>query len=217
MPMLDLSPHELLTTTRAVRRRLDLTRPVAMEVIRECLEVALQGPSGGNTQGWHFIVVTDAGKRAALAGLYRRAFEEYQTMPIAAGNIHQDDPVRGAQQRRVMESSAYIAAHLHEVPVHVIPCIAGRITEKNIARAASLFGSIHPATWNYMLAARLRGLGTVWTTLHLLYEKEAAAILGIPYDEVSQASLIPTAYSKGTDFKPARREPLAAVLHLDGW
>jgi nitroreductase len=215
--MLDLTAHALLTTTRAVRRRLDLTRPVEMALIRECLEVALQGPSGGNTQGWHFVVVTEPGQRAALGALYRRAFEAYRTMPIAAGNIHQDDPVRGAQQRRVMDSSAYLAAHIHEVPVHVVPCIEGRITAQNVARAASLFGSIHPATWNYMLAARLRGLGTVWTTLHLLHEREAAAVLGIPYDQVTQASLIPTAWCKGTDFKPARREPLEQVLHLEGW
>ena len=217
MAFLDLSPEELLTTTRAVRRRLDLTRPVELEVIKECLEVALQAPSGGNIQSWHFVVVTDAAKRARLAELYSRAFAEYRTMPTAAGNIHQDDQVRGAQQRRVMESSAYIAAHLHEVPVHVIPCIEGRITEKNIPRSASLWGSLHPATWNFMLAARMRGLGTVWTTNHLMYEKEAADVLGIPFDTVSQGSLIPVAYTKGTDFKPAMRQPLDDVLHVDGW
>ncbi len=217
MPMLDLSPEELLTTTRAVRKRLDLTRPVELEVIRECLEIALQAPSAGNSQGWHFVVVTDAGKRAKLADFYRRAFAEYRTWPTAAGNIHQDDPVRGPQQRRVMESSAYIAAHLHEVPVLVIPCIEGRITEKNIPRSASLWGSLHPATWNFMLAARMRGLGSVWTTLHLMYEKEAADVLGIPFDDVSQGSLIPVAYTKGTDFKPAKRQPLDDVLYVDGW
>ena len=217
MTVLDISANDLLTTTRAVRKRLDLTRPVEMEVIRECLEVALQAPSGGNVQGWHFLVVTDVAKRAKLAEMYRRVFAEYSTLPTAAGNIHQEDPERGLQQRRVMESSDYLAAHLHEVPVHVIPCIEGRITEKNLSRSASLWGSLHPATWNFMLAARLRGLGTAWTTLHLLHEKEAADVLGIPYDEVSQGSLIPVAYSKGTAFKPAKRQPLEDVLHVNGW
>ena len=180
-------------------------------------EIAMQAPTGGNLQGWHFMVVTDAAKRAKLAEIYRRVFAEYSKSPASPWSVHQDDPVRGAQQTRVKDSSAYLAEHLHEVPVHVIPCIEGRITEKNIARSASLWGSLHPATWQFMLAARMRGLGTAWTTLTLVYEKEAADVLGIPYDKVSQGSLIPVAYTQGTDFKPARRQPLDDVLHINAW
>lgn len=215
MPNLNLSPEELLTTTRAVRKRLDLTRPVELEVIKECLEIALQAPTGGNRQGWHFIVVTDPAKREGLAELYRRAFEAYAATPSPSGNLN--DSERGRQLARVMESATYLASHLHEVPVHVIPCIEGRITADNLPRAAGFWGSLHPAAWNFMLAARLRGLGTSWTTLHLQYEREAADVLGIPFDTVSQGLLIPVAYTKGTDFKPAKRQPLDDVLHVDGW
>ncbi len=217
MPTLNLTPDEMLTTTRAVRKRLDLTRPVEPAVLDECLEIALQAPSGSNAQRWHFVVVTDAGKRAQLAELYRRAFDAYREMPIAAGNLFQDDPQRAPQQRRVMDSAQYLADHLHEVPVHVIPCLEGRPPQNGFIPSVSMWGSILPAAWSFMLAARARGLGTSWTTLHLVYEREAASVLGIPYDEVSQCLLIPTAYTRGTDFKPARRKPLEEVLHYDHW
>jgi len=217
MPTLDLTPDELLTTTRAVRKRLDLSRPVGLEVIRECLEIALQAPSGSNAQRWHFVVVTDAAKRAALAKLYNRAFDAYRDMPIAAGNLFREDPVRGPQQARVMDSAEYLAAHLHEVPVHVIPCMEGRADEVPAVRAAGMWGSLMPAAWSFMLAARARGLGTSLTTLHLIYEREAAELLGIPFDEITQGLLIPTAYTQGTDFKPATRQPLDEVLHVDKW
>lgn len=217
MANLKLTVDEMLTTTRAVRKRLDLTRPVEPEIIEECLEIALQAPTGGNAQRWHFVVVTDAGKRAQLAELYRRAFGTYREMPIAAGNLFQDDPQRAPQQKRVMDSAQYLADHLHEVPVLVIPCLEGRPAESGFIPSVSMWGSILPAAWSFMLAARCRGLGTSWTTLHLVYEKEAANILGIPYDDVSQGLLIPTAYTRGTNFKPARRRPLEEVLHFDQW
>ncbi len=217
MATLDLTPDELLTTTRAVRKRLDLARPVELEVIKECLEVALQAPTGGNAQRWHFVVVTDAGKREALAELYRRSFAVYRDSPTSAGALHADDPVRGPQQKRVMDSASYLAEHMHEVPVHVIPCAEGRQAAQATLPGASMWASVFPAAWSFMLAARLRGLGTCLTTLHLAHEREAAEVLGIPYDDVSQGALIPTAYSKGTDFKPAGRIPLADVLHVDGW
>jgi nitroreductase len=217
MPTLDLTPDALLTTTRAVRKRLDLSRPVEMEVIRACLGIALQAPSASNVQGWHFVVVTDAEKRAQLAELYRRGFEAYRSLPRAVGNLFQDDPVRGPQQRRVMDSSQYLAAHLEQVPVHVIPCIEGSADETSPMRIASRWGSLYPAAWSFMLAARARGLGTVWTTLHLLHEQEAAEILGIPYQDVRQGLLIPLAYTQGSDFQPAPRQPLDDLLHVNGW
>ena len=217
MPTLPLSPDELLTTTRAVRRRLDFTRPVERAVIEECLTIAQQAPTGSNRQRWHFVVVTDPAKRAALAELYRRAWDVYLTMPTAAPNLRFDDPGRDAVQQRVASSAQYLADHLQDVPVHVIPCITGRTDGQPVRGQAGAWGSILPATWSFMLAARARGLGTAWTTLHLMFEEEAAKLLGIPYAEFMQAALIPVAYTKGTDFKPAPREPLDRVVHWDAW
>ena len=214
---LPLSPDELLTTTRAVRRRLDFDRPVPLDVVRTCVSIALQAPSGSNAQGWHFVVVTDPAKRMALAEVYRRAFAVYRDLPIAAGNIVTGDPGRDRTQQRVMGSAEHLAAHLHEAPVLVVPCAEGRVDGQPLLRSASVLGSIIPATWSFMLACRARGLGTSWTTLHLMFEEEAAEILDIPHASVSQVALVPVAYTKGTDFKVAAREPVDSVLHLDGW
>ena len=204
---LDLSSDELLTTTRAVRRRLDLGRPVERAVVEECLELALQAPSGSNTQGWHWVIVTDADKRAALADLYRRVF----AVAYPAGSLADADETR----KRVWSSASYLAEHLHEVPVFVIPCIWGRPPAGG--NQSGFWGSILPATWSFCLAARNRGLGTAWTSMHLVYEKESAEILGIPYEQCSQAALIPVAYTTGTDFKPASRKPLDEIVHWDQW
>jgi len=220
--LLPLEPDELLTTTRAVRKRLDLERPVEDVLLRECLEVALQAPTGSNAQGWHFVVVTDAEKRRGLARLYRQAWSVYETMPFAAHHVHAGDPSMTAVQERVVVSAQYLADHLERVPVHVIPCVAGRVeavpAPMGVLAQASAYGSILPATWSFMLAARARGLGTSWTTLHLWHEEEAAELLGIPYAEVTQCALIPVAHLLGgTDFKRAPRKPLDGVLHWNGW
>jgi nitroreductase len=217
MPVLNLSPDELLTTTRSVRKRLDFSRPVEPEVIKECLEIALQAPTGGNRQGWHFVVVTDAEKRQALGDIYRRGFVIYRTLRSAASNLATDDLQRAATQQKVMDSAEYLAAHMHEAPVLIIPCIKGRCEGLPVMQLAGLWGSILPATWSFMLAARARGLGTSWTTIHLFYEQEAAELLGIPYSEVTQAALIPVAYTQGLNFTPATREPLESSLHWNGW
>jgi nitroreductase len=222
LPTLDLSPDQLLSTTRAVRKRLDLGRPVELDVIRECLGLALQAPTGSNAQGWHFVVVTDAKKRAALAEIYKGAFAGYAAMPQSAHHMHQDDAYLKASQDGVVASAEYLAEHLHRVPVHLIPCISGRVdgippgAMSSLAQA-SIYASIIPAAWSFMLAARSRGLGSAWTTLHLLQEEKAAEILGIPYAEVTQVALIPVAYTQGTDFKAARRKPLDDVLHVNAW
>lgn len=217
-----MSPHsltsdELLTTTRAIRKRLDLTRPVERDVVEECLRIAQHAPSGSNWQNWHFVVVTDPEKRAALAALYRRAFEIYLTLPIAAPNLPFDDPARKQIQGRVTSSLQYLADHLHEVPVHVIPCIGTRTDNAPIGLQAAWWGSILPATWSFMLAARARGLGTCWTSLHLFFEEEAAQVLGIPHAEVMQAALIPVAYLKGDEVRPSPRDPLQGSLHWNTW
>lgn len=211
-----LSPDELLTTTRSVRRRLDLLRPVPLALVRECLEIALQAPSGSNRQSWHWLVVTDADLRREIGEVYRRAVERYLRSPGAAGKLFADDPARSAVQRRIGDSVAYLGEHMGEVPVLVIPCLrldGPRLPDGN---QAGLWGSLLPAAWSYMLAARARGLGTAWTTLHLVYEREVAALLGVPA-EVHQGALIPTAYYTGDGFRPASRQPLDEVLHIDGW
>src|SRR5689334_17871255 len=197
--VLTLTPDELLTTTRSVRKRLDLQRPVPRALIDECLEIALQAPSGSNRQSWHWVVVYDADKRAAIGDYYRRAVEGYLRSSGAAGKLFADDPARSEVQRRVGDSVAYLGEHMGEAPVHVIPCLAG-VESLPADNQAGLWGSLLPAAWSYMLAARARGLGTAWTTLHLRYEREVAEMLGLPGD-VRQGVLIPTAYYTGDTFR----------------
>ena len=210
-----LTPDELLTTTRTVRKRLDLSRPVPIELVRECLEIALQAPSGSNRQGWQWLVITDATLRHSIGEVYRRALEEYMQSGASAGNLFADDPNRAPVQQRVGDSVAWLGERMGEVPVMVIPCIkAGRTLPAG--NQAGLWGSVLPAAWSYMLAARARGLGTAWTTLHLEYEAEVADLLALP-PGVHQAALIPTAYYTGDTFRPAARAPLDSVLHLNGW
>ncbi len=217
MALLPLNPDELLSTTRSVRKRLDLDRPVERDVIEECLRIAQQAPTASNTQTWHFVIVTDPEKRQALADLYRKGWNAYRSSPGYAGRVQAQDPERAKVQQRVGSSSEYLAEHMQDVPVHVIPCIRGRTDGLRGNQQASHWGSIIQAAWSFMLAARARGLGTVWTTLHLPYEREAAEVLGIPYDDVMQTALIPLAYTKGTDFKPAPRAPLDSIVHWNDW
>src|SRR5690606_1531136 len=202
---LDLSFDEVLRTARAVRRRLDLDRPVEPVVIDECLQLALQAPSGSNAQGWRFIVLTDPEVRRPIAELYRRGARPYLERRRAE--------VQDGAPRRVHDSAQHLVDVIDRVPVLVLPCLAGRPSGEN---QAGFFGSILPATWSFCLALRSRGLGSVWTSLHLGYEREAAATLGIP-ENVTQAGLIPVAYTIGTDFKPARRRPVDAVRSFNGW
>jgi len=211
---LDLRPDELLTTTRSVRKRLDFERAVPLELVRECLDIALQAPSGSNRQTWHWVVVTDPAHRTAIGEFYRRSTADYLKGASFAGRLFADDATRAPVQARVGDSVAYLGEHMGDAPVLVIPCLT--VAELPVGSQAALWGSILPAAWSYMLAARARGLGTAWTTLHLKYEAEISELLGIPAD-VRQAALIPTAFSVGTDFKPAARQPLDEVLHVDRW
>jgi nitroreductase len=204
-----LTPDELLSTTRTVRRRLDLTRPVEREVLEECLHLAQQAPSGSNAQKWHFVVVTDESQRAETGELWRQGAERYLTTAEANPGP--------SQTERLLDSVRHLAAHIHEVPVHVIPCVTGRTDGEAAFIQAGRWASIMPAAWSFMLAARCRGLGTAWTSFHLAQEPEAARILGIPYDEVMQAALIPVAYTTGGPFKPARRRELDTMVHWDRW
>lgn len=207
----------LLSTTRAVRRRLDLTRPVERHLLEECIALAQQAPSGGNRQIWSFVVVTDPDRRAALADLYRRGWERYVTEGIVERPRRADDPEARARQRRITTSARYLADHLHEVPVLVVPCITHRTEGRDAVVQASQFGSVLPAVWSFMLAARARELGTAWTTIHLFHEREAAEVLGIPYDEVMQVALIPVAHLVGEGMRPGHRRPLDEVVHWERW
>ncbi len=196
---------KLLTTTRTVRKRLDLTRPVEPEIIQACLEIAIQAPTGGNIPRYHFVVVTDTTKRAELAAIYKRSYLEVYS-PERQEETRQTDP-------RLIDSANYLAEHMYEVPVLMIPCVEAPIGQ---GAGVGVYGSILPATWSLMLALRARGLGSAWTTLHLRYEKESAALLGIP-DGIAQAALLPVAYYTGDDFKPAKRAPARERTYWNGW
>jgi nitroreductase len=211
--LLDITPDELLTTTRAVRRRLDLTRPVERGVIEECIGIAQQAPSGSNMQPWHFVVVTDPAKRAQLASLYRKGGESYFSQDSAPLG----DPKRQAERMRLSASARFLVDHIQEVPVHVIPCFSGRTEGLSTQDQAATWGSIIPATWSFMLALRARGLGSAYTTFHLSSEEEAARLLDIPFKRVTQAALIPVAYTRGTAFRPGPRKPLSSMIHWNGW
>lgn len=211
-----LSPDELLTTTRTVRKRLDLSRPVPLSLIRECLTIAVQAPTGSNRQGWHWVVVTDPRTRAAVGAIYRRAVADYLDSDASAAALFADDPGRASTQRRIGDSVAHLGEHMGEAPVLVVPCLELSSPTLPAGSQAGLWGSLLPAVWSYMLAARARGLGTAWTTLHLRHEEEVAGLLGLP-PNVRQGALVPTAYYTGDSFRPAPRLPLDDVLHVERW
>ena len=212
----DLSPDDLLTT-RAVRKRMDFDRPVPDDVVRECLAVAQQAPTATNQQNWHFVVVTDPHQRNSIADLYRQGWEQYLRIPTATLNRTIEDPARAALQRRVSDSAQYLVDNLHRVPVMVIPCIVGPTEGVDSWERATQWSSMMFATWSLMLAARARGIGSVFTCIHLMHEEEAAAVLDIPYRRIMQAGLIPMAYTVGDRFRPAHREPLDDIVHLNRW
>ncbi|MFC9327823.1 nitroreductase family protein [Kitasatospora sp. NPDC057015] len=213
----DLSVDDLLTTTRAVRRRLDLDRPVARELIEECLELAIQAPTGRNRQRWDFVIVTDPARRALLADLYRRGLVSPRQRVAGTGvdrTLHDT-----ARRLRLADSAQHLFDHLHEVPVLVVPCVRVEDRQETATHVgqANTWGSILPAVWQFMLAARSRGLGTAWTTPHLHYEREAAELLGIPYETTVQAALVPLAHTIGTDFRRGPRVAAGRIAHWDSW
>ena len=218
MTLLDLTPDEVLRTTRAVRKRLDFSRPVEDDVIRECIATAMQAPSGSNNMTMQFVVVKDEAKRKAIGEIYRQCFEIYKTMDgVYAGSMKKDSDAEQAQQDRVTASALYLADHMGEAPALVIACTAGRVDGMPAMVAASSMGNVLPGTWSFMLAAPARGLGTAWTTIALMQEQAIADIVGIPFAEVQQAVLSPLAYTIGTDFKPAMRPEPDSIIHWDTW
>lgn len=204
---LDLTADQLLTTTRAVRKRLDLERPVEREVLLECVELAVQAPSGSNTQRWHWLFVDDPAKKQALAEIYNGVWAGAYAASIPDDMSDSD--------KRVYSSAQFLADHMHEVPVMLIPIQWTRPPE--IGNQAGYWGSLLPAAWSFCLAARSRGLGTTWTTMHLAKEAEAAELLGIPYSRCAQGGLFPVAYTVGTDFKAAPRKDLDSIVHWNQW
>jgi nitroreductase len=217
--LLPLDPDQLLSTTRSVRKRLDLSTPVDLDVIRECIDMATQAPTGGNNQGWHWVIVTNPDKKATIAEWYRDAFKAfYGNRDTVLGNLPQEDTAYVETTRKVIDSADYLADHIHEVPVWVIACIEGR-TDNGLPLVwqASQWGSLLPAVWSFQLAARARGLASCYTTLHLVKEKETAELLGIP-ENVMQGALIPVAHPLGgTDFKPGPRRDLDRIIHVETW
>jgi nitroreductase len=215
---LSLEGDHLLSTTRAVRRRLDLTRPVPRDLICDCVRMALQAPSGGNAPTMRFVVIMDSSLRREIAFHYRASFAQYRESDSYIGKLDKGDPRLNASQQRSAASAEYLSDHLEEVPAIVIACHLGRLpdsspTHQVVASAAMAI----PAMWSFMLAARNRGLGTAWTTLHLHREREIAAILNIPYESVTQVCLTPLAFTLGTEFRPVSRPPAEDVIHWDRW
>lgn len=213
----------VLNTTRSVRQRLDLKKPVPTALIDAALNIALQAPTGANTQTWRFLVVTKKASKVMIADYYRRAAEVYiaggtalTRTGVSALREYDSDDLRQQQRAAVMKSGGYLMEHLHKVPVMIIPCIEGRFEQDNVFTQASMWGSILPATWSLMLALRARRLASAWTTLHLLYEQEISSALGIPAN-VTQAALLPVAWLTGADLHPAKRLPLAEVTYRETW
>jgi nitroreductase len=199
----------LLSTTRSVRRRLDFDRPVERDVLLECLRLAVQAPTASNRQTWRWVIVTDAGLKLKIADFYREA-----ALPYLGESQANAADGGGGQDTRVFDSAMYLAENLEKAPAFVIPCLEEEFEDRGAAIVG--MGSIAQAGWSFQLALRARGLGSTWTTLHLHRAKETAGLLGIPAG-VTQVSLIPVAYTKGLDFKPAKRPPIEEITHWDRW
>jgi nitroreductase len=219
--MLPLTAVEMLTTTRTVRKRLDLDRPVARDVVDSCLRLAFQAPNGSDQQTWNWILVDDPDTRAEMARIYRLGLQDHLARPKEARGSARTAPAANAdaaaKQQRMTESVMHLMDHLHEVPVLLVPTFAGRPERGSVFEQASRWGSMAPGIWSFMLALRLHGLGSAWTTLHLYREREMAELLGIPYERNTQAGLFPVAYTIGTDFHPADRTASEARIHWNHW
>ena len=202
----------ILETTRSVRKRLDLTRPVPRAVVERCLEISIQAPTGSNQQGWKWLIVTNAEAKALIGEYYKRSWYEYAR--VATRSTPGAEP--SAQMKRVISSARYLADHMHEVPMMIFPCVRGRARDASPGANAGLYGSIIPAAWSLMLALRARGIGAAWTTLHLSYEAECNEILGIP-DDYTTAALLPAGYFTGETFRKAERVPAAQLTFWERW
>lgn len=217
----------VLTTTRAVRRRLDFDRPVPAAVVDECLRLALQAPTGGHAEDWRFLVIGDSDLKRQIGALYRQAFEDQVLAPMRTDGA-QSSVVRGRlggvagadvgeRTARMLAGAEYLADNIGRAPWLVLPCATRPSPEHGASGTVSaVYGSIYPAVWSFQLALRSRGLGSIITTLHLHAADEVADLLGIP-DGTTQVALLPVAHTVGTDFRPAARRPLHEVAFRDRW
>tara|TARA_Y100001936_G_scaffold54886_2_gene53685 strand:+ start:393 stop:1046 length:654 start_codon:yes stop_codon:yes gene_type:complete len=215
---LELSADEVLTTTRSVRRRLDLEKEVSPEILRECLNIALQAPTGSLRQDWHFVVSTDRDQCREVGTIYQEVWTKMVTDDyLNASASRQGEKGDQASWLNMMGSARHLAETFPEVPAIFVPCISGRLEGADAMTQAVKWGSVIQAAWSFMLAARNRGLGTCWTTVHLQREEDVADILGIPFASIQQVALSPVAHTIGTSFKSGRRKPSAEFVHFNGW
>ena len=221
--VLDLSVDELLTTTRTVRRRLDLDRPVPRGVVEECLKLAFQAPNGDNSQPWAWVMVDDPRTKAAMGELYRAGITEVFEMLRSGSQEGKDQLDRLGFEvamddttKRIYDSVEHLNQHIQDVPVLVVGMMRGRVEGKTLFEAASMWGSVLPSVWSFMLALRSRGLGSAWTTAHLQLEAQMADLLGIPHT-MTQVGMFPVAYTIGTDFRPGKRAELDGMASWNRW
>ena len=215
---LELSADEVLTTTRSVRRRLNLEKEVSPEILKECLNIALQAPTGSLRQDWHFVVSTDRDQCREVGTIYQEVWTNMVTDDyLNASASRQGEKGDQASWLNMMGSARHLAETFPEVPAIFVPCISGRLEGADAMTQAVKWGSVIQAAWSFMLAARNRGLGTCWTTVHLQREEEVADILGIPFASIQQVALSPVAHTVGTSFKSGRRKPTAEFVHFNGW
>jgi nitroreductase len=202
---LNLSVDDVLTTTRTVRKRLDLSKPVPRAIIEECLELALQAPNGSNLNVWRWIVVDERATIATIARIYKAGLEAYAKDHWRANlGIPDED--------KLVDSAMTLLGVMDRVPALLIPLMPGRVEGKNASDQAVMWGSIVQAVWSFCLALRERGLGSAWTTVTLERENDMADVLAIPFEQYTQVGLFPIAYTLGTDFKRAWRKPVSEVL-----
>lgn len=214
----DLSAHELITTTRAVRLRMDLDRPVDPALIEACVDDALQAPQGSNLMRTEFVVVRDPARIAAIGRIYREEFDRfYRGSEAGLFKRVDDDPRHAEQSRRTRDSAEHLAEVFGRVPAIVIPCLTPRLADGDVLTAKHRLATVYPTVWNFMLAARLRGLGTCWTGMTLEREADVAEIVGVDPTAVEQVCMIPVAHHTGTTFRPAWRPPAAEFIHWDTW
>ena len=199
----------LLTTTKQVRKRMDLSRPVPRELLLECIDVAQHAPMGGNLERNRWLVVDDPELKASIGEFYQQVGRPY----LAA---NEQGTVEGTQAK-VIDSARYLVDHIAEVPAMVIAMRLDRLPPNaSNADVAGYHGSVAPGVWSFQLAARARGLGSAWTTFHLVHEQEVAALLGIP-DSVTQVALLPVGFYTGETFNPAPRRPAAEITYFNRW
>jgi nitroreductase len=209
VPAIDVANADLLlTTTKQVRKRLDLARPVPRELLLECIDIASHAPMGGNQERNRWMIIDDPAVKAEIAPLYQSIGRPY----LAAGGENAE-----GRQARVVESAAFLVDHVAEVPAWVLAMRLDRLPEgAPNADVAGYHGSVAPGVWSFQLAARARGLGSAWTTFHLFHEEQVATILGIP-STVTQIALLPVAYFTGDSFTPAPRRPASEITYANRW